>query len=66
MRLAVVQKPLASQPRGPLGLLRHPGAAATASEPRLTLDAMRPLDEIAERATAYIAGRCAVATGSRP
>ncbi|HXK33694.1 MAG TPA: AAA family ATPase [Dehalococcoidia bacterium] len=57
---------MASQPREPLDLLRHPGAAATAFEPRLTLDTTRPLDSIAEQAMAYIAGRCAAATGAAP
>jgi predicted kinase len=45
---------LASQPRDPLDLLRHPGSAATQFVPRLTLDTSRPLDEIVEEAAAYV------------
>lgn len=45
---------LASQPRAPLDLLRHPGAAATTVEPRLRLDTTRPLDELTDEAAAYV------------
>ena len=46
---------LASQPREPLDLARHPGAAATAFQPRLVLDATRPLAELIDASASYIA-----------
>ncbi|MBF6600461.1 MAG: AAA family ATPase [Dehalococcoidia bacterium] len=45
---------LASQPREPLDLLAHPGAAATSFEPRLRLDTTGALDDLADEAAAYI------------
>lgn len=45
---------LESQPRVPLDLLRHPGAGATAFEPRLTLDTTRPLAGLVTEAVAYV------------
>ena len=45
---------LESQPRRPLVLADHAGAAETAYYPRLVLDTTRPLDEIIEEAAAYV------------
>jgi predicted kinase len=45
---------LESQPRVPLDLRRHPGAAATRFEPRLTLDTTRPLALLVDQAVAYV------------
>ena len=45
---------LASQPREPLDLALHAGAAATAFQPRLVLDTTRPLASLLEDAVAYI------------
>ncbi|MGH7621675.1 MAG: AAA family ATPase [Gemmatimonadaceae bacterium] len=53
-RRLVSRTALASQPREPLDLARHPGAAATSFEPRLTLDTTRPLAELVDKALAYI------------
>ena len=43
-----------SQPREPLDLARHAGAAPTSYQPRLVLDTTRPLDELVEEAIAYL------------
>ncbi|MBI5288981.1 MAG: ATP-binding protein [Chloroflexi bacterium] len=43
-----------SQPRDPLDLRRHPGAVATAYQPRLTLDTTRSLPDLIDEALAYI------------
>ena len=45
---------LESQPRAPLDLERHPGAAATSFHPRLVVDTTRPLVEIVDEALAYL------------
>lgn len=45
---------LESHPRRPLELERHPGAVATAFEPRLRLDTLRPLPELVDEALRYI------------
>jgi len=50
---------LESQPREPLALPRHPGAAATSFQPRLVLDTTRPLDDLIADARAYIRSRTA-------
>lgn len=52
-----------SQPRVPLDLTRHPGAAATSFQPRLTLDTTRPLDDLVAEAVRYIE---ATLTGAAP
>ncbi|MDE3095538.1 MAG: ATP-binding protein [Chloroflexota bacterium] len=44
-----------SQPRAPLDLDKHPGAAVvTTREPRLVLDTTRPLDDLVQSAIAHI------------
>jgi predicted kinase len=43
-----------SQPREPLDLARHAGAAPTSFQPRLVLDTTRPLDELVEEAMSYL------------
>lgn len=45
---------LESQPRVPLDLRQHPGAMATRFAPRLTIDTMRPIDELVDEAVAYV------------
>ncbi len=45
---------LESQPRTPLDLTRHPGSAATAFEPRLTLDTTRALSDLVEEALSFL------------
>ena len=45
---------LESQPRAPLDLARHPGAAPTSFQPRLVLDTTRPLADLVDEAVAYI------------
>jgi predicted kinase len=45
---------LASQPRQPLDLARHTGAAPTLFEPRLTLDTLQPLGGLVAAALGYI------------
>jgi predicted kinase len=50
----LVRDALASQPRSPLDLLQHAGAAETQHYPRLVLDTTRSLDEIVEEAAAYV------------
>jgi len=50
---------LESQPREPLDLARHPGAAATLFQPRLVLDTTRPLDDVVADALAYIRSHAA-------
>lgn len=44
---------LESNPREPLALDRHPGAAATVFEPRLRLDTTRPLEYLVDEAVPY-------------
>ncbi|HEX5478094.1 MAG TPA: ATP-binding protein [Dehalococcoidia bacterium] len=46
---------MASQPREPLDLTRHEGAAPTRFEPRLVLDTTRALEDVVEQALAYVA-----------
>jgi predicted kinase len=48
-----------SQPREPLDLLRHPGASETRFVPRITLDTMRPIDQLVPDALDFIASRVA-------
>ena len=43
-----------SQPRAPLDLRQHPGAAATLFQPRLTLDTTRPLAALIDETLAYV------------
>jgi predicted kinase len=43
-----------SQPRDPLDLRRHPGSSPTQFQPRLTLDTTAGVDELIQRAVAYI------------
>ena len=51
---------MASQPREPLDLDKHPGAAVvTTHEPRLVLDTTRPLDHLVQSAVAYIEAQSA-------
>jgi predicted kinase len=45
-----------SNPKEPLDLLRRPGAVETRFQPRLTLDATRPIEQIVEEAVAYVLG----------
>jgi predicted kinase len=54
VRRLATRDALESQPRQPLDLLRHPGSAATAFEPRLTLDTTAPLDDLVDAALEYI------------
>ncbi|TAK55150.1 MAG: ATP-binding protein [Dehalococcoidia bacterium] len=51
---------LESQPRAPLELTRHPGAAATSFQPRLVVDTTRPLAESVDEALAYISADIAL------
>ncbi len=53
-RRLATREALESQPRAPLDLTRHPGAAATPFQPRLVLDTTRPLADLVEEALAYI------------
>ncbi|MHB8376053.1 MAG: AAA family ATPase [Dehalococcoidia bacterium] len=51
---------MASQPREPLDLDKHPGAAVvTTREPRLVLDTTRPLADLVQSAAAYIEAQSA-------
>ncbi len=45
---------LASQPREPLDLARHPGAAPTVFQPRLTLDTRGGIAELVDDVIAYV------------
>jgi predicted kinase len=54
IRRLATRDALESQPREPLDLQRQPGSAATAFEPRLTLDTTRRLDDLLAEALAYI------------
>jgi predicted kinase len=53
-RRLAARSALASQPRDPLDLARHPGAAATTFQPRLTLDTRRGIGGLAADAMAYV------------
>ncbi len=52
-RLATRER-LESNPREPLVLDRHPGSSATAFQPRLTVDTMRPLADLVDEAVTYV------------
>jgi len=54
-RRLTMRDALESQQRSLLDLARHPGAAPTAFYPRLVLDTMRPLADLADEAVTYIA-----------
>ena len=53
-RRLVTRDALESQPRAPIDLTRHPGSAATAFQPRLTLDTTGALPDLVEQALAYL------------
>jgi predicted kinase len=55
---------MASQPREPVDLTRHPGSAATAFEPRLVLNTLRPLPALVDDALRYIEGARGAASAS--
>jgi predicted kinase len=55
VRRLATRDALESQPRAPLDLTRHPGAAATSFLPRLVLDTARPLAVLVDEALVYIA-----------
>ncbi|HZP57364.1 MAG TPA: ATP-binding protein [Dehalococcoidia bacterium] len=55
-RRLAAREALASQPREPLDLARHAGAAPTAFQPRLALDTLRPLAPLVDEAVAYVCG----------
>ena len=57
---------MASQPREPLDLARHEGAAPTRFEPRLVLDTTQPLEAVVERAVVYVRGLCGDASPPAP
>lgn len=54
VRRLATRDALESQPREPLDLWLHPGSAATAFQPRLTLDTTQPLDVVVDAALAYV------------
>jgi predicted kinase len=54
VRRLATRPALASQPREPLDLTRHAGAAPTSFAPRLVLDTLRPLAGLVEDARRYI------------
>jgi predicted kinase len=54
VRRLATREALESQPRDPLDIARHPGSRPTAFQPRLTLDTMRPSDELVGEAVAYV------------
>ena len=57
---------LASQPREPLDLTRHEGAAPTSFEPRLVLDTTQALETVVEDAMAYVHGVCGYTSSPTP
>ncbi len=58
LRRLATRDAVESQPREPLDLALHAGAAPTAFEPRLTVDTTRPLDDNVAEAVAHIHARC--------
>jgi predicted kinase len=56
---------LASQPRVPLDLARHPGSSPTRFQPRLVLDTTGPLAELVDEAAAYVASALAAGLPAR-